>query len=247
MSHRFPLAVLLLFLLPGCVSAFSGALKHFWGAFAWPLPFGIGAILGAILDLAVIGRVSVLNNFFHEWVHAFTALLFFRRIDRFVVTRYRGGEVYHSGGFGGELVDDVIGLAPYTIPVFYFISVLARPLIGYPYIPFFDLLVGFTFGLHAIGSMREVWRNWTSRTFLGAWSGVERKTDIADRGFVFSFIYIVTVNLAIHGLLLSILVNGYPGILSWANVVWDITKNEMIPISNGLVTAISDHLRSFLR
>jgi hypothetical protein len=30
-------------------------------------------------------------------------------------------------------------------------------------------------------------------------------------------------------------------------VVLDVTKNKMIPITNGLVTAISDQLRSFLR
>ena len=124
---------------------------------------------------------------------------------------------------------------------------LVRPLVDRPYILFFDLLVGCTFGLHAIGSIREIWRNWTRRTFVGAWSGVERKTDIAHSGFVFSFIYIVTVTLAIHGLLLSVLAIGYSGILSWANVVLDVTKNKMIPITNGLVTAISDQLRSFLR
>ena len=145
------------------------------------------------------------------------------------------------------MVDDVIGLGPYTIPVFYCVSVLIRPLVDPPYILYFDLFVGFTFGLHAIGNIREIWRNWTCRTFVAACSGVERKTDIAHRGFVFSIIYIVTVNLAIHGFLLSVLVKGYPGILSWATVIWGVTKNIMIAIANGLLTVISDQMKSFLR
>jgi hypothetical protein len=246
-SHRFPLAVLLLFFLAEFAYAFSGALKLFLGSFVGLLPFIIGGVLGAIFDLSVLRRVSALNTFFHEWGHAFTALLFFRRIDRFVVTRYRGGEVYHSSGFGGGLVDDVIGLAPYTVPAFFLISVLIRPLLASSWLLWFDSCVGVTFGLHAINGLREAFANWSRRTFPGAWSGIVGKTDIAQRGFVFSFVYIVTMNLAIQGFLLSFLVNGYPGILSWANVVWDVTKNLIIPNINGLVSTISDQMRFFLQ
>ena len=247
MNHRIPFAILLLVFLPGIVSSFWEALNLFLGSFSALLPFVIGAIIGAVFDLVlVIRKISALNNLIHDCGHAFTALLFFKRIDKFVLAEYRGGEVYYSGGFGGALVSDVIGLAPYSIPAIYCVLVLARASVDEHFFPH-DLVVGFYFGLYTIVSPREIWLDWTRSTFVGAWSGVERKTDLADRGFVFSFIYIVTVTLAIHGLLLSVLAIGYPGILSWANVVWDVTKNEMIPITNGLVTAISDQVRSFLR
>ena len=121
----------------------------------WLLPYLVGTVLGIFFDLAVVRRISGLDTFRHEVGHALTALVFFRRIDRFVVTRH-GGEVYHSGGFGGELADDIIGLAPYTIPVLYLSSVLVRPFFLSRWFPWFDVWVGFAFGLHLWGNFRDI-------------------------------------------------------------------------------------------
>ena len=186
--------------------------------------------MGIFFDLAVVRRISGLDTFRHEVGHALTALVFFRRIDRFVVTRH-GGEVYHSGGFGGELADDIIGLAPYTIPVLYLSSVLVRPFFWSRWFPWFDVWVGFAFGLHLWGNFRDIRSNWSKKPFIGAWSGRERMTDIAARGFVFSFIYIITISLAVHGILLAVMLEGYRGILSWGQHFWPVTKNvfESIP------------------
>ena len=236
MAGRFLFGFVLLFLFPGVVSAFLNFGEAVLRVPQWLVPFFVGSLLGVIFDLSVFRRVSMLDTFRHELGHVFVALLFFRRIDHFVVTRH-GGEVYHSGGFGGEFVDDIIGLAPYTIPTFYLISVLARPFLNGAWFPWFDVWIGFTFGLHLWGGLRDIRQNYSREPFIGAWSGEQGLTDIASRGFVFSFIYIITVRLAIHGILLSVMLKGYGGIISWGQQFWSVTQGvvDLIPKVTNLV------------
>lgn len=223
---RLLFGVALVCLFPGTFSAFikygNAVLQQRPG---WLLPFVIGTVLGILFDTGVIRKSSALHTFRHELGHAFAALIFFRRVDRFVVTRHKGGEVYHSAGFGGALADDVIGLAPYTIPTFYFISVLLRPVLPPGWFPWVDVWIGFTFGFHLWGGIRDIRRNYSKKPFIGASSRRKRVTDIASTGFIFSFIYIVTVSLAIHGILLAVMLNGYTGVLSWAHEFWAVTQH----------------------
>ena len=237
MAGRFLFGLVLLFVFPGVISAFLKFGEAVLQVPQWLVPFLVGSLSGAFFDLTVFRKVSGFDTFRHELGHAFGAVLFFRRIDHFVVTPYRGGEVYHSGGFGGELADDIIGLAPYTIPTFYLISVLARPFLKGTWFPWFDLWIGFTFGLHLWGGLRDIRRNYSREPFIGAWSGEQRLTDIASRGFVFSFIYIITVSLAIHGILLSVMLKGYGGIISWGQQFWSVTQGvvDLIPKMTNLV------------
>lgn len=230
MAGRVLFGLVLLFFLPGAFSAFLYFAKAVLQGPGWLLPYLVGTIFGIFFDLAVVRKISALDILRHEVGHALTALVFFRRIDHFVVTRH-GGEVYHSGGLGGGLVDDIIGLAPYTIPVLYLASVLVRPILESRWFPWFDVWVGFSFGLHLWGSFRDIRSNWSRKPFIGAWSGNTLLTDIASRGFVFSFIYIIIVSLTIHGILLAIMLKGYAGILVWSQQFWAVTQSiiEKVP------------------
>jgi hypothetical protein len=231
MAYRLVFGLILLLLFPGVFSAFLWAGRLFLRTDRLLISILIGTILGIVFDQFVIKKVSYLQTLIHELGHASASLLLFRRVERFVATPYSGGEVYWSGGFGGEFGNDFIGLAPYTFPTFLFISVMVRPLLNSNWFPWFDIWIGFTFGLHAFGFVRDIRNNFSRRTFIGAWSGRQLQTDIASRGFIFSTIFIITLTLAIHGILLAIMLEGYRGILSWGQQFWPVTRNvcESIP------------------
>jgi len=236
-TGRFLFGFVLLFLFPGVVSAFLKFGEAVLRVPQWLVPFLVGSLLGVIFDLSVFRRILVLDTFRHELAHAFAAMMFFRRVNRFVVTRYSGGGISWDGGFGGKLADDIIGLTPYTVPTFYFVSVLMRPLLTTSWFPWFDVWIGFAFGFHLWGGLRDIKWNWSKQPFIGARSGNQTVTDIARRGYVFSFIYIVTVTFMIHGVLLSVMLKGYGGIISWGQQFWSVTQGvvDLIPKMTNLV------------
>ena len=84
-------------------------------------------------------------------------------------------------------------------------------------------LVGLTFGYHLWSTLHELRHNWSSEIFTAA-DGSAMHTDIGRRGFVYSTIYIVTVTLGLHGLLLGIFLHGYPGAVAWARLAWPPTQ-----------------------
>ena len=98
----------------------------------------MGITLGAMVTHFILLRIDGLDTFEHELAHALVALLFLRQITRFVSTRSSGGYVQHSGGFGGELGNHMIGLAPYYLPTFTIASVLFRPIVPMSWFPIFD-------------------------------------------------------------------------------------------------------------
>lgn len=187
----------------------------------WFVPFIIGTVLGLIIDHRIIRRLPGVETFEHELTHAIVALLFFRKIVHFRVTAREGGGVIHRGNFGGIIADDMIGLAPYLLPTFTLILVLLRPLFFNEMSIWYDGAIGFTFGFHLWSTFREFGRNFTASRFRSAATGDLVQSDIAKRGFIYSFIFITTWTLAIHGFLLYILLDGYRGIGIWAAGVWD--------------------------
>lgn len=229
MLHR---EVILFFLMAfsfGIVFTFLSVVSSFVESFGGLVPFVVGAGLGVFLDIAVVRNVAVLNIFFHEIGHDFAALLCFRRMARFVVSRRTGG-VYHRGRFRDDLADDVIVFGPYTFPTFFLISVLARPLLAPSWLSWVDLLVGLTFGLHLISVPRQLIDNWPRG--LGAAS---EKTDIGEKGSAYSLIYILIINLTIQGLLLAMLPTGYGGIITWARTYYSLSFFDIVGIFMGFI------------
>lgn len=215
---RFLGALFLLAIAPGAWAAFWGsgaALVH--ASCLWPLL--VGFALGLVLDHVLFHKVPGLETFEHELTHAIAALMFFRRVTGFSVTRHRGGYCVHTGGFGGRLGDDFITMAPYVLPTFTFLSVMIRPLLPAGVFPWFDVWIGLTFGYHILSNLREVRQSWSRNWFVSS-SGEYAQTDLGKSGLVFSFLYIPVVSLAILGLMAAVLAGGYRGIAVWATVFW---------------------------
>jgi hypothetical protein len=233
---RLVTALLLLILLRGLFLAFVSLVCLVLHSQDLLLSLAAGILVGVLLDQFVIRKIPGAETFEHELTHAVAALLFFRRVSRFVVTRYEGGYLQHGGGFGGEFANDFIGLAPYVLPTFTSISVLARPFVPGGWFPWFDVWVGLTFGYHVWSTIREMRDNWSRRSFSSAETGEPCFTDIARRGFVYSLVFIVSITLAIHGVLLSVLVKGYAGIPVWWHMVW----RDTLPVISLIVGSARD-------
>ncbi len=201
--------------------------------------FGNSEILTALLiGLAISGfayyflirKLPVISTFEHELTHAIVALLFFRKVSNFIVTNGEGGSVSHSGNFGGKFGNLNITLAPYFLPTFTFILILIRPLIPIEQITWFDVLIGFTFGYHLFSTINEIKINWTKVSFTGAKSDSLTKSDIGKSGYIFSFIYILTLTTLIHGIIIWIWIDNYAGILNYFNIIYTSSKTLITQI-----------------
>jgi hypothetical protein len=219
---RLFVGTLLLLFLPGVTAAFALQVVGLIHVPAVFVPLGVGAFLGFLLDQFLLRRVPVVATFEHELTHAAVALLFFRRVTGFFV-RKSGGTVVHQGGFGGKFGTDCIGLAPYILPLFTTVSVLARPFIPPEWFPWYDGWIGLTFGLHVWSAIEDIRVSWTKKVFVSAGTGEVAQTDIARRGFIYSTIFIATCTLALHGLLIAFLLTGSKGLGEWAWQVWSVT------------------------
>jgi len=226
---RFLIGTLLLILLPGAVAAFALNVVSLSHIPAVLLPLGIGAFLGIVLDHFVIRRFPVLETFEHEFTHAVVALMFFRRVTGFVVKR-SGGTVSHQGGFGGKFGTDCIGLAPYILPLFTTLSVVARPLVPSDWFPWYDVWIGVTFGYHVWSTIEEIRESWTKRSFISSGTGEVSQTDIARRGYMYSAIFIATFSFALHGALIALMIKGLNGVGEWAWEIWSVTAVVAIHI-----------------
>ncbi len=187
------------------------------------LPLALGAVAGVALDQVLLRRLPGFETFEHELTHAIAALCCLRSVTGFRVTRRQGGWVQHTGGFGGQLADDVIGFAPYVLPTFTVASVLLRPLLPAGCFPWYDVWLGGTLGFHAWSTARETAESWSHRRFQSAGSGEWVESDTARRGLAYSAVYITTVTLALHGLVLAVVLHGYRGFAAWGRLVWPAT------------------------
>ena len=218
-TYRLLFGLILLALLPASIyslQAIGGALFSV-KPLAWRL--GLGFAIGVILDQVLLRRIPGLETFEHELTHALAALMFFRRIRRFTVSRYQGGYVEYSGGPGGLPANDFIGLAPYVLPTFMVLSALLRPWLDLGVLPIFDIWIGFTFGYHTWSTFRETTGNWSAGMIRPAGAPGSIPSDIAMRGRLFSAVYITTVTSAIHGLIFAIILWGYTGAGTWWRLV----------------------------
>lgn len=203
------LSLITLFLLPGslfsCWHGILGLVEGF--PYTWWIAGGIGA--GVLAWFIALRYWEWFLVFEHELTHALVALLFFRKIKKFVVTRREGGVVYHTTGFGGAFGDSMISLAPYFLPTFTLLATLFLPLVQEPARRWYFAGIGFTLIFHIFSAFDELPRNWTRRSFREAGSGREAKSDIAKSGYLFSFIFILCMALFIHGLIFWLMRGSY--------------------------------------
>lgn len=217
---KFTLSLLAFYFMPGLAVAFWQGLLLFFSEQALWVTVLIGMAAGFILFEIIFKRLWGFSTFEHELSHAIVALLFFRRIKKFKVTRYDGGYVEYTNGFGGEAGNHFITLGPYFLPTFTLLSVLVRPFLPVTWFPWFDVWIGITFSYQTMNNIEELRRNWTSERFRLAGGGGFSKTDIGHEGYIFSFIMILALKLLFLSLLLFLLSNGYPALPDWLTIVW---------------------------
>jgi len=185
----------------------------------------IGMAVSGLAHYFLVRKLPIISTFEHEFTHAIVALLFLRKVSKFIVTNGAGGSVSHSGKFGGKFGDLNITLAPYFLPTFTFIFILLRPIIPIEHIAWFDVLIGFSFGYHLFSTINEIRINWTKVAFVGAKSDSLTKSDIGKAGYIFSFIYILTLTTLIHGIIIWVWVDGYDGIIQYFNIIYTSSKS----------------------
>jgi len=208
---RFLLGLLALFILPGSVLAFGDALLVIAGIKDIWIPLVVGLATGIPVYFTVIKRIPYISTFEHELTHALVALLFFRRIHKFIVTSREGGQVQYSGNFGGEFGTLLIGLAPYFLPTFTLFSVLVRPFLPEGWFPVFDGFIGATLAFHIFSTLDETKLSWTKRTFTGVGDRQKTRSDIGKVGYIVASLVIAGFGVFLLGLVLQLIGKGYAG------------------------------------
>jgi len=168
-------------------------------------------IRNLIFYFIIIRKIHVISTFEHELTHALVALLFLRRIHKFIVTSKRGGQVQYSGNFGGEFGNLLIGLAPYYLPTLTLIAVLVRPFLPTGWFPWYDGFIGATLAFHIFSTIDETKLSWTKHSFTGAGDHHKTKSDIGKVGYIFAFLVITGFGIFLLGLSLQLIGTGYSG------------------------------------
>lgn len=207
MPGRAPILLLFLFLAPGHVHMFvEGCVRLAGAPDAWQ-PLAIGFAAGTVMWVGVWSRIAGLTTLEHELTHAIVALLFFRRVVDFKVTRYDGGHVQHQGAFGGFFGNEMIGLAPYFLPTFALMLAMLLPLAPSGWTPWGIGSAGLLLAYHFFSTVRETRPD---------------QTDIRSRGIVYSAVLVASVTVGLHGLLWHLLTGGYGAGLEAIKEAWGV-------------------------
>jgi hypothetical protein len=180
--------------------------------------FAAGTAAGVIVCRPLLRHLPVLETFEHELTHALAALCLLRGVRRFKVTWREGGYVEHRPG--SRLGDDLIGLAPYMVPTATFATALVAPLVAAPARSWFFGVTGVTFGYHLVSTVREIVASFTRRGYRPPGGRREVRTDIGQRGLVYSTAFILAGLLLFHGVTAALLADGYGGVPIWGRALW---------------------------
>lgn len=218
-SSAFFISLFFIFILPGLAIAFYQTTIYLAKNFHVYKYLFIG--LGVGIPFIFLMKRSVgFSTFEHEATHAFIALLFFKRITKFTVNRFEGGSIQYKGGLNGSFFDHMISLAPYYLPLFAFIFVLVRPLLGSMFFPWWDIWIGIWITWYLFTYFSEIRSQWSNLPFISSGSHQITKTDIAQEGFIFSTIFILTFSLLLYGILFNVIFNNYTGILDYLKEIY---------------------------
>ena len=150
-----------------------------------PLWLGMGLYAGLfVVWIRKLG--GFWQTFEHELTHTLFALLFFQRIEGFTATAGKGGQVQHSGRWGGNFV---ISLAPYFFPTLTLVPLGVLFLVPPSIKPYVVGAVGFTLAYHLFATIRDA---------------RPRQPDLTRHGLLFSYTMIVLLNLICLGLVLTL-------------------------------------------
>jgi hypothetical protein len=215
-------------IMPGTFFGFIDSVKMLVNLKYMLYPLLIGFSIGVAVYYLLFRRFHGIQNFEHEFTHAFVALLFFRRIKEFVSSSSEGGYVRITGGFGGELGDLLITLGPYFLPTFAFIMALARPFVPSGWFPWYDGGTGFMLAYHTVSTIDEIKRNYSSERFKRAFSNEWTITDINQTGFITATLGIISLTLLVHGIIFFLHSGGYVAVWFYFRLIFNEAINLII-------------------
>ena len=165
--------------------------------------FAIYIVFAIVLSILRIGHnLNWFMKFTHELTHTLMALLFFKKINEFVVKGKECYVNYKVGKYGIGYTP--ITLSPYCIPIYTFMVFPFRFAGDYHYMIFFDALIAFSYAFHLHSSIKQ-----TRFT----------QPDIENCGIARSVSYLAFTHLAVASLILAIPKGGV--LKAFGRVFWE--------------------------
>ena len=233
-----------LFLIPGSAIEFYAGLAGIFNRQELWAPLTIGFGVGLIVSMFIIRYLRWFTTFDHELTHALMALIFLRRIRRFIVSSRHGGYVEHSGGFGGEFGNLIITAAPYFLPTFSIMAVQFIPFVGPETFYYYLIFVGFTLIYHIVSSVKETYMGWSKQQYTDV-LGESSMTDIGRIGYVAAFLSITGFTLFCYGIIFVMLLYGYTGLWPFCKSVclssWNLYHDLFVMIYAMVIDMISKY------
>lgn len=228
-----------LFLIPGSAVGFYEGLVGIFNNQVLLVPLIIGLGLGLIISILIIRYFRWFTTFDHEFTHALMALLFLRKIKRFVVSSRNGGYVEYSGGFGGEFGNLIITAAPYFLPTFSIIAILFLPMVGPQTLFYYTIFIGFTLIYHIMSSVEEIIINWDKQQFTDV-RGESSETDIGKMGYIAAILSITGFTLFCYGFIFCMIRYGYSGVWPFCRAVCLSSWNVYHDLSVLMISVVND-------
>ena len=157
---------------------------NYVGLLAGVVAYIVFAIMLAILRIS--HNLNWFMKFTHELTHTLIALLFFKKINEFVVKGRECYVNYKVGKYGIGYIP--ITLSPYCIPIYTFMIFPFRFAGDYHYMIFFDVLIAFSYAFHLHSFIKQ-----TRFT----------QSDIENCGIARSVSYLAFTHLAVASLILA--------------------------------------------
>ena len=146
--------------------------------------------------LAFWGRnYEFLETFCHELNHTVFAVLSFHKVESFFAHADDGGQVTFYGG-----MNPVISLAPYSFPLFAFVTALFLQIFIPEAQKVAQCFVGFFLMFHLISVLKEA---------------RPRQTDLQEYGYLFSYSVIFFANIFFVPGIAMLAVGGFPSAIEW--------------------------------
>lgn len=133
-----------------------------------------------------------LKNFTHELNHAFFTLILFGEVTSFWSTPYQGGKITHRGGISG-IRRTMVTLSPYFFPIYTLFIVVLHSFFKNEVWRYVDVALGFTYAFHLFCFAKDL---------------SPRQSDLQKQGVVFSYLFIISMNLLFLGLVILDVGNG---------------------------------------
>lgn len=157
---------------------------------------------GMVFSMAILLRFEKKFEFYstfeHELTHNLWAIFFFKKPTGFRVNEDGTGLFQWIGA--GKFSKVFILLAPYFFPTACFLWLPFYEICKEEYYWLYFMLMGIFFGYHLISTYQEI--------------GIHQ-TDITENGIVYSFIVITCLFVFFHGVVLSLVSEGYEGVYNF--------------------------------